>query len=114
MTEQEANVFTIAYRDCKEVADTIDVNEEFGKASTILFYMDEILDALKQVSEYHAVGTVEEFKALKEKSEPYKVIEHETPHFVHWQCGNCGAELYSGQAFCDDCGHPTEWEKLLE
>ena len=66
MPEQEVNIYSIAYRDCKEVSDSIDVNEEVGKASTILFYMDEILEALKIASELQAIGTVEELKALKE------------------------------------------------
>lgn len=72
------------------------------------------IQALKEIQEYRAIGTVEELKALKEKNEPTKVIEHETPYFVHWQCGNCGAEFYSGQIFCDDCGHPADWGELLK
>ncbi len=66
MTEQEVNIYSIAYRDCKEVSDSIDANEELGKASVILFYMDEILEALKIASELQAIGTIEEFKKLKD------------------------------------------------
>lgn len=78
MTENEANIYSIAYRDCKEVSDSIDVNEEFGKANTILFYMDEILESLKIASELHSIGTIEEFNALKDAEEqgsllPYKI-----------------------------------------
>lgn len=69
---------------------------------------------LKEYPEYQSIGTIEEFKALKEKAEPRKVIEHKTPYFVHWQCGNCGAEFYSGQTFCDDCGHSADWGELLK
>lgn len=87
MTEQEANIFTIAYRDCKEVSYGIDVNEDFGKASTILFYMDEILDALKVASELQAIGTVEEFKTLKEKNESKKVKAISLTH--EGRVGNC-------------------------
>ena len=36
MTENEANIYSIAYRDCKEVTESIDVNEEYGKASTMM------------------------------------------------------------------------------
>lgn len=77
MTENEANIYSIAYRDCKEVAESIDVNEECGKANTILFYMDEILDALKIASELQAIGTIEEFKDLKEKNEPKRLLTRE-------------------------------------
>lgn len=55
MVEKEANIYSIAYRDCKEVSDSIDANEEYGKASTILFYMDEILEALKIASELQPI-----------------------------------------------------------
>lgn len=104
MTENEANIYSIAYRDCKEVSDGIDCNEDFGKANTILFYIDEILEALKtagelqaigtvegyelainesidkhnlmvvykdRLKEFEAIGTIEEFKALKEKEERF-------------------------------------------
>jgi predicted nucleic-acid-binding Zn-ribbon protein len=66
------------------------------------------------VKMYESIGTIEELQALKEKNEPAKVIEYNTTHFVHWQCGNCGAEFYSGQLFCDDCGHPADWGDLLK
>lgn len=71
-------------------------------------------DAIDKLAKYEVIGTIEEFKALKEKNEPAKVTEHETLHFVHWQCGNCGAEFYSGQKFCDECGHPADWGDLLK
>lgn len=67
-----------------------------------------------ELESYKEIGTIEDFKDLKEKNEPAKVIEHEAPHFVHWQCGNCGAEFYSGQKFCDECGHPADWGDLLK
>lgn len=93
-------------------------NDEDAKESilSLIKYQKSIqaLEALEEIQQYRAIGTVDELKALQEKNEPKKVIEHETPYFVHWQCGNCGAEFYSGQIFCDDCGHPADWGELLK
>jgi len=75
MTENEANIYSIAYRDCKEVAGSIDVNEEYGKASTILFYMDEILEALKIASKLQEIGTVEGYElAINESIDKHNLM----------------------------------------
>lgn len=102
-------------------------DEEFEKS------LELAIQALEEIHQYRAIGTVrqvqdfiedwrkfrelgnlEELKALKEKNEPSKVIEYATLRFVHWQCGNCGAEFYNGQTFCDECGHPADWGDLLK
>ena len=63
-----------------------------------------VIKSLEEIQQYRAIGTVEEFKALKEKSEPKKMIEREEFGFEIYRCPACYAELYSGQAHCDDCG----------
>ena len=101
MTENEVNIYSIAYRDCKEVAESIDVNEECGKANTILFYMDEILDALKIASELQAIGTIDEFKVLKEKNTPKKRGIWKSGHTC---CPNCERGVVTEDRFCSYCG----------
>lgn len=105
MTENEANIYSIAYRDCKEVADSIDVNEEYGKASTILFYMDEILEALNIASQLQAIGTIEDFKALKEKNTSKKV-EYQGEHE---KCPTCGSFYVFGR-HCTECGQAVDYD----
>ena len=117
MTENEPNIYSIAYRDCKEVAESIDVNEEYGKASTILFYMDEILEALKIAGELQAIGTIGEFKALKEKSVAKKPIlnnpkinefyikEAKLCPACHSYINNCRGD------YCRDCGQRIDFGK---
>ena len=56
MIENNANAYSIAYRDCKEVLEHIKTREDFEKASTILFYKEEILEALKIASEIQSIG----------------------------------------------------------
>lgn len=114
MTENEVNIYSIAYRDCKEVAESIDVNEECGKANTILFYMDEILDALKIASELQAIGTIEEFKDLKEKSVAKKVNRKPNYDMTHEEitCPICGKYIseYTSRNYCD-CGQKLDWSE---
>lgn len=105
MTENNANIYSIAYRDCKEVSDNVNVNEEFGKLSTILFYIDEILEALKIASEIQTIGTVEEFKALKEKGKPKKPKQYE--YYKHdYFCPACGRKL--AESVDDNCNLEKE------
>ena len=140
MTENEANIYSIAYRDCKEVAESIDVNEEYGKASTILFYMDEILEALNiaselqsigtleeyelainesidkhnlmvvykdRLKEFEDIGTIDEFKALKEKNEPKKILKYEDG----FKCPICNHWVGFRYGYCDWCGQKLDWSK---
>jgi hypothetical protein len=54
--------------------------------------------------EYLAIGTVDEFKALKEKNEPKKVAyqgEHE-------KCPSCGSFCVLGR-YCSECGQKIDW-----
>ena len=58
----------------------------------------------REVEEYRAIGTVSEFRELKEKATAKKPIESERNNLTVWDCPQCGNELYSGQKFCDECG----------
>lgn len=61
------------------------------------------IQALEEIQKYRAIGTVEEFKALKEKSEPKKPIIHGLGQRYcpickcggadHFYCARCGQKL---------------------
>lgn len=72
--------------------------EEFAKA------MAKAVKALHEIQQYRAIGTIEEFKALKEKNVAKKPIERERNYLKVFDCPVCNAELYSGQRYCDECG----------
>ena len=57
-----------------------------------------------KMRKFEAIGTIDEFKALKEKSVAKKPIERERNYLTVFDCPTCNAELYSGQRFCDECG----------
>ena len=68
-----------------------------------------ILDEIRQ---YRAIGTVEEFKALKEKNEPKK------PRFYahNYHCTECGSLVGNNEfqwqrfLYCDNCGQKLDWK----
>lgn len=72
--------------------------------------MDICIKALEEIQQYRAIGTVEDFKALKEKNEPKKIDiwangeEH---------CPFCDKNLttFYGFANCFSCGQKLDWSE---
>jgi hypothetical protein len=54
---------------------------------------DEVKDiaikAIKELHKYKAIGTIEEFKDLKEKNVAKKPIQQETTEKTHYKCPFC-------------------------
>ena len=68
-------------------------------------YFEEIIHEMcEELKQYRAIGTVSEFRQLKEKATAKNPIEAERNNLTVWDCPQCGNELYSGQKFCDECG----------
>ena len=65
-----------------------------------------ICEVLQEYPKFRTIGTIEEFKALKEKNVAKKPIERKRNYLTVFDCPTCNAELYSGQRFCDECGQP--------
>lgn len=65
-------------------------------------------EALEEIQAYRAIGTVKEFKALKEKSEPKK-----PRWYGHHFCPNCNSIVYVNggkDIYCPKCGQKLDWE----
>ena len=76
MTESEAKRFADAHHDCKLVADGIVDDETFQKADSglVLGYMREILEALEEIQQYRAIGTVKGYeRAIQISIENYNL-----------------------------------------
>lgn len=69
--------------------------------------LDQHIEELKA---YRAVGTVEEFKALKDKNEPKEVAyQIDTSGYKHEKCPACGSFHVFGK-HCTECGQSIiEW-----
>ena len=68
----------------------------------------DVKEMYRQLNEYLKIGTVEEFKALKEKAEPKKPRWH-----GHNFCPCCDGIVYvnGGRGnYCPTCGQKLDWE----
>ena len=72
-----------------------------------------ILAGEELLKRYEAIGTIEEFKALKEKSAPRKI---KGIRFEAAICPRCESELFEtywafgGIHYCSNCGQTIDWQ----
>jgi hypothetical protein len=84
------------------------------KKSDEFYHSEEnkiIIQALEELEQYRALGTVEELKEAREKQIPKKPIEKEFYNMPHCSCPICEGGLYHEQQYCDECGQALEWEE---
>lgn len=67
-----------------------------------------VLDRLlSEIQQYRAIGNVEEFKALKEKSVANETVENDA-YLWSCKCPNCGKKIHRGSEertfYCEQCG----------
>ena len=78
-------------------------DEEFARTLTTA------IQALEEIQQYRAIGTIEEFKALKEKSTPNELAEHNFQDEVHhYLCPSCRNIVSCTQNYCEECGQALE------
>lgn len=79
---------------------------EQSKDSDYCPILDKLTVALlEELKSYRAIGTIEDFKALKEKNTPKKVayqVEHE-------KCPTCGSFHVFGK-HCTECGQAVDYD----
>lgn len=70
-------------------------------------YIDMAIQALEEIQQYRAIGTIEEFKALKDKAEPKKVDEDDCCPICHTY-----GKDDNGVAgdYCPECGQALDWQ----
>lgn len=94
--------------------------------STIHYYTDKDIPtlqiaqkALEEIQQYRVIGTVEEFKDLKENSVAKKPID-KSKNPIDWHvmaCPNCehifwnsGQFVHYEPKFCNYCGQKLDWQ----
>lgn len=71
------------------------------------------IESVKEIQQYRAIGTIEEFKDLKEKAEPKKI---KGIRFAEAICPKCESELFEtywafgGIHNCSNCGQSIDWQ----
>lgn len=94
----------------------------FALSTTNVFdiAMATAIKTLEEIQQYKAIGTLEEFKALKEKNTPYKPKEYEDRYYA-CKCDNIllpkwrkyPTELMpksEGLPHCMACGQKLDWQ----
>ena len=88
--------------------------------------LTDAIQALEENQEFHAIGTIEEFKALKEKNEPKKPEYVDTRFRNHgkhigdgasldkcYKCPNCNSHIFhvfDSETHCKHCGQKLDWD----
>ena len=83
--------------------------------------LETALEALEEVQQLHAIGTVSEFRELKEKATAKRPIE-DVRGFYIWLCPNCKDFVFDERAkdecyrpkCCDVCGQKLDWSEGKE
>lgn len=79
----------------------------YGNVGCDHCYNDAInmaIQALEEIQQYRAIGTVEDFKSLKEKSEPLNALGYK----YSWDCPRCGTFHSESGNYCRECGQRVE------
>lgn len=90
------------------VQEVIEYLEQHG------FIADEVKDmcieALVQVEQYRALGTVEELKEAREKQVAKK--PNIVGEFIRLaECSDCHTVIQFKQEYCHKCGNKVDWEE---
>ena len=115
--------YTFTFEDCiKKCESIIDGIYQDGYQSihlyslkTFIYGMVDIhnkttIELQDEVNQFRAIGTIEEFKALKEKNEPKKVAyQLDTWGYKHEKCPSCGSFHVFGK-HCTECGQTVDYD----
>lgn len=79
----------------------------------------EVTKALEEIQQYRALGTVEEFRQMKEKATAKKVIEHRLTGVTFYNCPICDRAASNSimkveLSNCFWCGQKLDWSEGRE
>ena len=88
-----------------------------GISSSFKNSADIIENLFEEIQQYRAIGTVSEFRELKEKATAKKPIKTYYSGMPTFLCPVCEEEVCEGQKFCDECGQAVmklDWSEGKE
>ena len=68
------------------------------------------IKSLEEIQQYRAIGTIEEFKALKEKNTPKKIKYECYCGFKDSICPVCERGIDNEDKYCKRCGQKLDWQ----
>lgn len=90
------------------------INDYTKSADTIEKLLEEVIELAQiaamqmKLKEYKSIGTIEEFKVLKDKAEPKKAIFDNEDGWEAYICPSCGKTVGEHQNYCWNCGQAFE------
>ncbi len=72
--------------------------------------LNAITEAIEVIQSYRAIGTIDEFKALKEKSVAKKIKYEDYCGFRDAICPVCRHYIDSEDTYCSHCGQKLDWQ----
>ena len=66
--------------------------------------------ALEEIKQYRAIGTIEEFKAFKEKNTKKRFNIFESHGMRQFVCGCCDRPILTTDNYCSFCGQKLDWQ----
>lgn len=64
------------------------------------------IQAMKEVQQYHKLGTIEQCNAATKRAKAKKII-HRNEQYAN--CARCGQEVYVLDCYCRVCGQKLDW-----
>ena len=112
MTEKEIKEYVT------EIRHKADIFHKSGFATAgFATHFDKSADIIEELLPYMAIGTIEEFKALKEKSVAKKPIKINIPNTSwcrkqeRYECPSCHKYLnFRELSYCCVCGQKFDWQ----
>ena len=108
MTENEAIKILDTEKHCldKSTKGLCKINCGDCKANIPIVYQEKAYElaifALKEIQQYRAIGTVEEFRDAAEKQKPVEIIRIAGKY--PYKCPTCNGKLELGYRYCIKCG----------
>lgn len=95
--------------------DSVTTEEQKNALVKIRVAVDMAIQALSEIQQYRAIGTIEELQALKEKSEPKKPLFSTIHGDSAYHCSSCkkfvgfyDTRIYE---YCHNCGQKIDFGK---
>ncbi len=110
MTENEAinylRQIDPKHIECVELIDMKEVWENIPKAVSVAE------KALREIQQYRAIGTVEEYREAREMQRAKKpILSAPCKSINYYLCPNCNKILNINKPFCCDCGSGIDWSE---
>lgn len=116
MTEKDAEVYFLIYHMIEKTS------KKKNKNQYLLDALDTATNALKEIQQYRAIGTVEEFQEAVEKQKPKKILPLDRNGLLYddgwrYKCPNCGCavgenifhpDVTKDYEYCSMCGQKIE------